>query len=195
MEEKPNNRYVDRILKSDSFEVLYHRFKYADYPSKELSESFGAMENLKTVCRIDDYTWLHIGDGTYTRTAAIFAFFSKSYNYSIDPKINIQKFTEWAFKYKVQNLMPLKTKFEKITDTFDSRKYSICCVHAHINLVDIDKKFPNWNYFYSNVCCYPERQTFPQCYMSENKIIKVLDYDDYSILSDKRRVVIYRKCK
>ena len=191
---EPTNRYVDRVLASNSFEVLHSRFKTCKYPSKEISESFAALYNLRKVCRIDDYAWLHIGDSVYARTAAIFAFFSKSYNYPIDPKIDTDKFAEWMWKFKVRNIIPLPMKYENIIDnSFKDKKIGITCVHAHVKLNEVDKKFPHWNYLYSNICCFKDQQTFSEEYMNQNNIEKLLEYDDYGILSEKRHIVIYRK--
>ena len=189
----PTNRYVDRVLTSNSFEVLYNRFKTAESPTKEISESFAAMYNLRKVCRIDDYTWLHIGDGAHCRTAAIFAFFSNSLNYPIDPKIDVDKYTEWVNKFNVRNIIPFPIKYETLLNPFKDEKIGITCVHAHVKLNEVDKKFPHWNYLYSNVCCHYDQQTFSENYMKQNNIEKILEYHDYGILSKKRFIVVYQK--
>ena len=153
------NRYVDRVLTSNSFEVLHSRFKNYKRPSKEISESFAAMANLRKVCRVDDYTWLHIGDGPHSCTAATFAFFSKSINYSIDPKINFNLILSWMGRFGVNNFYPISLKYDRFSEIAgdltssvneneeivkNSRKYGICCVHAHVKLNEVDKHFPKW---------------------------------------------------
>jgi len=202
----PHYKYVDRVLASNSFEELWWRFKDAESPTKEISESFAALVNLKKVCIIDNSDWLHIGDGAYTRTAAMFAFFSKSFNFSIDPQLNTDKFLYWKQKYSVKNIWVFKSKFENILNvtikesqplidlnTFDRKPYSICCVHAHINLEKVDQQFPEWRYLYSNICCLKNYQTFSDKYMRENDIVKIAEGIDLGILSHQREFVIYKK--
>ena len=188
----PHNRYIDKLLRSDSFEILWKRFIKTKSPTKELSESYAAFSNLKKVCMVRDYRWLHIGDGAHTRTASIFALFSKSINYSIDPKINIDSFTDWNEKYNISNLYAVKQKFENFELDFN-QPYGISCVHAHVSLEEVDKKFPHWNILYTNPCCFPLTQTFSNKYMMENGIRKIVDKIDLGIVSHKRQVVIYQK--
>ena len=194
---KPTNRYVDRVLTSNSFEELHSRFKNYKRPSKEISESFAAMANLRKVCRVDDYTWLHIGDGPHFCTAAIFAFFSKSCNWSIDPKLDSASFYWWMGKFNVQNCFPYGFKYEEFSKEcshfIEKEKIGITCIHAHVKLNEVDKHFPKWSYLYSNVCCFKDQQTFSEEYMNQNNIQKLLEYDDYGILSEKRHIVIYQK--
>jgi len=190
----PHNKYVDRVLGSNSFEELWWRFKGADSPSKEISESYAAFSNLKKQCIIKDYSWLHIGDGAYTRTAAIFTFFSKTKNYSVDPLINEERFHLWREKYDVQNIHISKTKFENFEHDFKS-PYGITCVHAHVDLEDVDKKFPDWAFLYTNACCFPTKQMFSQKYMLENKIIKMIDKYDLGITGHERRIVVYKNTR
>lgn len=191
----PHHTYVDKALRSHSFEELMWRFMDAESPAKEISESYGCFSNMKKVCKISNFNWLHVGDGAYTRTAAIFAFFSKSANYSIDPQINLDKFREWEIKYKVKNITPMKYKFELLEIFPDTwlDPYCITCVHAHIDLEELDKKFPRWAFLYSNPCCYPQKQTFSEKYMKENNISLIVRKLDLGILSERRNVYIYYK--
>lgn len=209
----PHYKYVDKVLRSSSYEELMWRFMEAESPAKEISESYAAFSNMKKVCRVDNFTWLHIGDGGYTRTAAIFAFFSKSLNFSIDPAINEDKYIKWVNKYNVTGIYSLKGKFEDFSkqfvldsinfenlfdDLFDinyPKKYNICCVHAHVKLEEVDQHFPNWSYLYTNPCCIPQQQTFSDDYMDKNHIYKITDKDDMGILSERRRVIIYKKLR
>ena len=202
----PHNRYVDKVLRSSSYEELMWRFLEAASPSKEISESYAAFSNMKKVCKISDYTWLHIGDGGYTRTAAIFAFFSKSLNFSIDPNLNFDKFNAWSLKYGVFGVIPRDKKFEDVSeknilneilfqslDKEYSSNYNICCVHTHVNLEEVDKQYPRWKFLYTNPCCQPGTQVFSKKYMYENNIVEVENKLDLGILSDKRHIIIYRK--
>lgn len=194
----PHYKYVDKVLRSHSYEELMWRFMDAESPAKEISESYACFSNMKKVCRINNFNWFHIGDGGYTRTAAIFAFFSKSMNWSIDPQLNINKFVDWMKKYNVKNIFPIKYKFEDEfvnLAPYDTTPYNITCVHAHIDLMEVDKKFPNWVFLYTNPCCYPQKQTFPAEYMKDNNIVLIQDRMDLGILSERRRVLIYHKIK
>lgn len=189
----PHNKYVDRVLRSESAPVLLEIFKQVESPSKELSESYAAFHNLKKFVHVGDSEWLHIGDGSMARTAAIFAFFSKGTQSSIDPALNLDKVHEWINKYDVERLDIYKSKFEDLYTPKNNRKYNICLVHAHVNVEEVDKKFPNWEYLYTNPCCHEQQQIFSKKYMQDHNIECLLDKIDLGILSDKRRVVIYRK--
>lgn len=185
------------------------RFMDAESPAKEISESYAAFANLKKVCMIHNYNWLHIGDGTYTRTAAIFAFFSKSHNWSIDPCLNLEKFEEWEDRFNVRNIYPFKMKFEEFNLDNSIRRpyhacdvqfelgypYSICCVHAHVNLEEVHQQYPNWHYLYTNACCFPAKQTFSKKFMEDNGIIEILRKEDLGILCHLRDVRIYKNLK
>lgn len=192
----PHHKYLDKVLRSNSYEELMWRFKDADSPSKEITESYAAFSNMKKICRVNLFNWLHIGDGGYARTAAIFAFFSKSLNLSIDPALNMVKYTQWRDKFNVERLVGLNCKFSEVknfTELDKNKFYNICCVHAHVNLEKVDQHFPDWKFFYTNPCCYPQQQEFSSDYMKENKIHKIVDKLDMGILSERRRVIIYRK--
>jgi len=210
----PHSRYIDKVLRSDSFEELWWRFKDADYPSKEISESYAVFSNMKKVCIINNFNWLHIGDGGYTRTAAVFAFFSKTLNISIDPMINVNKFFDWSTTYDVKNIMIEQCKFENLTEenllrfinetsvhrndvkgNFQNKPYNIALVHAHVKLDEVDKQFPNWKFLYTNPCCMPQTQIFTKKHMRENNIIEIVNKLDLGISSHQRNVVIYKKLK
>jgi len=196
----PHYKYVDKVLRSNSYEELMWRFMEADSPTKEISESYAAFSNMKKICNVSNYNWLHIGDGGYTRTASIFAFFSKSLNFSIDPALNMDKFNKWQEKYRIQRIFLFAYKFEEFLnppkEAFGNiLPYNICCVHAHVELEKLDKHFPNWKYLYTNPCCYPQLQEFSLEYMKENNIYKMVDKLDLGILSERRKVIIYKKFK
>lgn len=204
----PTTKYADKILRSKSYEELRERFMEAESPVKEITESYAAFYHMKKFCQLSNFTWLHIGDGGYTRTAAIFAFFSKSLNISIDPALNFEKFNKWSLQYKVQNIVPYCKKFQDYTEKdilneilFQSididfpSAYNIVCVHAHVKLEEVNKQYPNWCFLYTNPCCSYSEQTFSEQYMKENNITKVLELEDLNILSDKRTVIIYKNNK
>jgi hypothetical protein len=204
----PHYKYVDKVMRSNSFEELWWRFKEAESPIKEISESYAAFHHVRDFCQVNNFTWLHIGDGGHTRTAAIFSFFSKSLNFSIDPALNLDKFNNWIELFKsrgrnITGIVPTKCRFGEVNDghilkEMDNYKipnsgYNITCVHAHVNLEEVDKHFPYWTYLYTNPCCHPEKQTFSDKYMKENGIIKIKETLDLGILSDKRNIYVYKK--
>jgi len=203
----PHTKYLDKILRSNSYEELMWRFKDAESPSKEITESYAAFSCMKKICQISNFNWLHIGDGGYTRTAAIFAFLSKTNNVSIDPALNIDKFNKWLEKFSnrpIRGIIPIKKKFQDTIlddinlidwgdyETINSKPVNITCVHAHVNLEEVDTWYPYWYYLYTNPCCNPEKQTFSEQYMKDNNIIKIMDKINLGILSDKRQCVIYK---
>lgn len=187
----PHTRYVDRVLRSDSFEQLRHLFMNADSPAKEISESMGAFNNMRKFINMNNKTWLHIGDGAWGRTAAIFTMYSKSINYSIDPNINFGRLHGWMYDYKIRGFHPIMSKFQDVSEPEGG--YCITNVHGHVDLKEVDQHFPNWRYLYSNPCCYPSTQTFPDDYMKERGIVCIKDDIDLGILSERRRVLIYKK--
>jgi len=200
----PHHKYADRVLRSNSYEELFWRFKDAESPIKEVTESYAALSNLKKICIISNANWLHIGDGAHTRTAAIFAFFSKeNNNFSIDPALNIEKFDAWQKRYNVSGIIPVKKKFQdfshrdmcELLNTSFIPTYNICCVHAHVKVEEVDKQFPYWTYFYTNICCLPAQQSFSEAYMKEHNIVEILRKQDMGILSHQREVIIYKKLK
>lgn len=195
----PHTKYLDKVLRSKSYEELMWRFLPAESPSKEITESYAAFSNIKKVCLIHQSNWLHIGDGAHTRTAAIFTFNTKCVNFSIDPALNMDKFEQWKTRYNVKNLIALKNRYEEVDPeyikSFNDKGYNICCVHAHVTLEDVDRKFPEWTFLYTNPCCQVQNQTFSKKYMKDNNIIEVVNREDLGILSDKRQVIIYKKIR
>ncbi len=189
----PHNGYIDWLLRSNSYEGLMRIFKTADSPSKEISESMSALLNMRKFVKISDTPWLHIGDGSMARTASVFAFFSKSENYSIDPLLKTDILFDWIAEHNVQRLHLLKSRIEDSDMWILPPTYNITCVHAHVNLEDIDKHCPGWSYLYTNPCCHPNQQTFNNDYMKAKGIITLVDKLDLGISSERRRVVIYKK--
>lgn len=191
----PSYSFVDRVLRSTSYQELMWLFLNTKSPSKEISESYAALHWCKKFCKVSDYYCYHIGDGAWARTAAIFAFFTKSINESIDPALNFEKLREWRSKHKVERIDFIARKIEEapMPTLAGDRPILITCVHAHVDLEVVDKKIPNWRFLYTNPCCYTKQQVFSEEYMREHNIEKLVDTEDFRILSDKRNVVVYRK--
>lgn len=183
-------QYVDRILRSKSYEELMWLFMQTPSPSKEISESYSAFRNLKKIVLLKDKTFLHIGDGAYARTGAIFTFFSNSENHSIDPVLNLGKLKQWQQRYSVRNLFLHKERFEDL-DYSSFVNPIITLVHSHVDIVPVIKKIPQWSIIYSNSCCYPQQQFLTTEFMIKNKIGCIVNREDYGILSEKRKIAIY----
>jgi len=197
----PRFDYINWMLKRSCFEELWELFRDCDSPAKEISESYSAFHQLKKICRLDQLNWLHIGDGSRARTAALFTFLTKSENISIDPNIREDILEKWLNKWETERFLWSKCKFEdfNIEEWFEAiqndNEYAITCVHAHVNLEEVDKKFPNWKYLYTSICCYPSKQKFSDKYMEENKIIQIVNKLDMNILSERREFVIYKNLR
>lgn len=195
-----HNGYLDKVLRSNSYEELMWLFLSARSPSKEITESRAAFSNLKKHCILSDHICYHIGDGGWARTAALFAFNCKSYNISIDPQLNQKgKLTEWMERYNVKNLEIVPKKWED----WDERKSFngvdakgvLVCVHSHVDIEAIFNKHGrnlNIKYIYSNPCCQVGKQTLSKKFMEENNIECLVDKDDFGIHSEQRRVLVYK---
>nr|MDA3854957.1 hypothetical protein [Candidatus Woesearchaeota archaeon] len=182
-----------RLLYMNCFEELWSLFRLAEKPSKELTESYAFIHNMKKILHLKNETIFHIGDGAHARTGIMSSYLTQSVNISIDPQINhnLELFlTKWNTKY----FDYYKGKYEDFTKEFhiSAENYILSCVHAHVNLEDVVKVFPNWTYLYSNICCLPEQQTFSKKFLMENNIDVVVDKLDFGILSPERHIVIYK---
>jgi hypothetical protein len=72
----PSTSFVDKVLKSNSYEELHWLFLHANSPSKEISESYAAFHTLiDNKIKVTSNVFLHVGDGGYARTAAIFTLY------------------------------------------------------------------------------------------------------------------------
>jgi len=189
----PTDKYIDYLMRMNCFEELLELFKDADSPTKELSESCSALKKLKKHTIISDSNWLHIGDGSRARTAALFSLLTKSLNISIDPLIRTDILEEWVDKWEVKRFMYEKGKIEDFKLPKNINSYNITCVHAHVDLHEIDEILPNWNYLYTSICCYPQKQKFSKNYMTNNNIILLENELDLGIKSEKREYAIYEK--
>ncbi len=184
-------KYANKLLRSPKYEELMWLFLQTKDPIKEITESWGALANIQQFTQVTG-NWLHIGDGSTCKTGALFSLFTQSNSICIDPQVNGDLIDMWVERYNIQ-------RFKAYTDIWQDclhrlpEQYNICCVHAHINVQELDYQCPNWKWLYSNVCCQPDNQTFSERYMRDNNIYCVLDKHDQYILSHENRVVIYRK--
>lgn len=168
-------------------------------PAKEISESMGAYCNIKPFIDKKDtsHHYICIGDGSLAITAALFSFMTKGHSIAIDPLLNLEKINKWINEHGVLNFTGFKTTYQDfIEDQLyvfrPEERYTIICVHAHVSLVDVITKFPNWDYLYTNPCCYKEKQTFSLAVQKERSIDVVRYGIDENILSDKNEVIVYQ---
>jgi hypothetical protein len=107
---KKTLKYVNTVLRKNSFEELRELFINTEEPVKEISESYGCYYNLsKTIEDFDKHSFIHIGDASWCRTGLLFTFYSKSFNVSIDPDCDkVGKLTKWLEKWNVKNFLFFK---------------------------------------------------------------------------------------
>jgi hypothetical protein len=189
------NDYLEKWCSCD----LHSLICQSRNPAKEISESMGAYVNLKSFIDRKDahHHYIFIGDGSLAITAALFAFLTKGKCIAIDPLLNNDKVNLWLHEKQVSNFFCFKTKFQdfaedRLYEFTSNEKYTLICVHAHIDLVQLIDYFPNWDYLYTNPCCYKEKQTFSLAIQKERDIEVVKYCIDENILSDKNEVVVYK---
>lgn len=188
------NSYVNTVLRKNSFEELRELFVNTTDPTKEISESYACIKNLLDTTTLDDKFILHIGDGSWCRTGLMSTFHTKSINFSVDPDANKGgRLPSFINKWKVKNFDYASARYEDIEVDTQGRDLIITGVHAHVNAVEVDRKFPNWKYFYINPCCKRSTQIFPESYCKSHGIELVLYKKDVNILTPMNEVFIYKK--
>lgn len=191
-------KYLNSFLEKKCAGDLLYLFHQSKNPAKEISESYGAYRNMKEFINVNDLSAANIciGDGSLCMTGVLLSFLTKNFNICIDPLINKIKMDDFVEKKNVKRFMTIKSKFQDVNinlkEDFFIDSYNIICVHAHVNIEEVVKKFPNWNYLYTNPCCKRDKQTFSLKFQRENNIVPVLAGVDHEILSDKNEVIIYK---
>lgn len=213
---KHQTSYVNRLLRASCFEELRELFARTTNPSKEMSESVAALSWLEVILGkegINNSVCLHVGDGGTARTGAVFAYLTRSTNYSVDPIMNMAVMEKWSERWKPQRLFAtpctvqqLQTEchapYKNASHGIDShvswfftttKQILITAVHAHVSCIEIDKAVPRWSWMYVNPCCMPAHQQFPAEYLKAHGITLFAKGEDPLILSPNRTVLIYRK--
>ena len=190
-------KYIQSFLKMNCSSELLDLFRTVHNPIKEISESYAAFRHCKSLLNFNDVTTnVFIGDGSRCLTGALFSFMRGKNNIveniSIDPLINQRILEDWMDEHNVENFKYFNTKFQELhyntNDTFN-----IILVHSHVDIYEVDKIIPNWNYMYVNPCCMRDKQIFNFDYMKEHNIVCLKFGKDNNILSDKNEVFIYKK--
>jgi hypothetical protein len=171
-------------------------FSQAKNPYKEITESMAAYKGIKEFIDVKDpkETYIMIGDGSLALTAALFSFLTKGQVISIDPKLNTEKVFEWGRRENVRRFIAYNVKFQDLIikrDCIPSMPYHLICVHAHVNLEELNEYLPHWKYLYSNPCCNPHEQTFSVRYQKAHNISIVKAGFDTENISPKNMVFIY----
>lgn len=212
-----NTKYLDILYKSGQLNRLLPLFQETKSPSRELSETYAACYHLSKICDLNSAMCYHVADGPFARGAALFSVFNWHYssgcNISIDPKLNLEKVRQWAFDEGLENINffpsvveKLSTesliftdysgdiKFERLLHDWKTPTKILISIHGHFNLeetfVQLGGKI---DYIYTNPCCQRDDQTLSPDFMAEHEIELLKQEEDFSILSEKREVIIYKK--
>lgn len=187
---QPVLNYLNRLHRLRCFPEILKIFSRSPQSAKELTESYAAYENLRHVLGdlpIDDNTvYLHVGDGTYPRTATMFAYLlGGGKHISIDPELNI----DWVNKNlsNVKGLTCIKGMIQDVDlDTLENKNVILVLVHSHVNtqvVVNQINEKANLIAVYINPCCAPKTQLLPDVQIEE----------DWAILSDERQFQVWVK--
>jgi len=186
--------YVNSVLSARCAPEIISLAKNSHNMVKELSESYAAVYNMHSFMNKEEVVC--IGDGALCLTGAMFALFSQNDVVSIDPAINADRVKDWVIDNNISRFRGYKGKYQDVYRShiaFDvSKTKTIVCVHAHVTLTDVIKYYPDWDYLYSNPCCFPDKQTFNEEFMKEHNIKLILHKVDESILSPHNEVFIYK---
>jgi hypothetical protein len=190
------NQYLREFLKLNCSGQLMELFSQSGNPYKEITESMAAYKNIKEFTDVKDpeETYIMIGDGSLALTAALFAFLTKGQVISIDPKLNTAKVSEWSSRENVRRFIAYNVKFQDLIinrDYIPPMPYHLICVHAHVNLEELNECLPHWKYIYSNPCCNRHEQTFSVQYQKTHNIDIVKAGFDTENLSPQNMFFIY----
>lgn len=193
------NAYVSRMLKKNCYSELHELFVETANPAKEITESYAAYENLLSVIgweEFNKFVFLHIGDGSRCTTGTLFSFMSGSTNFSIDPKINREALDNFMKNHEVRRFDRFIMKWEEYKEKYSNLRkdlhLGLIMVHSHVNVKEIMRSFPKWEYVYVNPCCFPEKQTLSIQEQKSMNVNCVLSGKDNYIMSMKNEVFIYK---
>ena len=187
--------YANQVLRLNSFEELRELFTNSHDPVKEITESFACLQHLKNFCNVSEYTVIHVGDGSWCRTGAIFAYHTKSTNVCIDPDANkTGRLTKWVEKWNTQRLTFYSCKVADC-EYQPTGPYILTNVHSHAPMSEVLAKYPNAEYIYCNPCCIRRSQILTKDLVSEYRYELIHHEYDSRILSALNEVLIYRKLR
>jgi hypothetical protein len=193
------NKYLREYLKKDCSGQLQELFSQSNNPYKEIAESMAALKHIQNFVDVKDENnvFYCIGDGSLCLTGALFAFLTKGRIISIDPMVNCDKVTSWLDNENVQRMVFYQARYQEYKYMAEEayERYDLILVHAHVNLEELTRHFPDWRYLYTCPCCNPTDQTFSLAFQEKNNISVVLAGRDTEMITPKNDVVIYRNNK
>lgn len=180
----PSVRYLDEFI---GLNCAVDLLKLRAFPNaKEVTESMAAFNAIRKYTRKEKLftnpkiLMLDVGSGKLPRTAALFAFMTKWMVTAIDPALDQKAMSEW----NIQRLAGCREKIENYFSRPWVHTLVVTAVHAHIDLSEILE--------IGQACIRILIVAIPCCKPLELKEFKpVWEYDDWGILSPKRRVKIY----
>lgn len=157
----PHGAYLDRLMRRESFEVLWPLFAKAAKPAKEMTESFSALVHLRPMMeRVGDCRAIHVGDGAHARTAALFALKTGAENLSVDPLINEALVRDWRDAHGILRFDWRRARVAEVTaelNALHALPVFVTFVHAHVQ-VDTVLRDLRWDAAYTLACCVPGHQ-------------------------------------
>lgn len=182
--------YLEKVMRSDSFIPLLDLFKRAHAPSKEFTESYAALHHLKKmiIFKNPNYRVIHIGDGSHARTAALFAFLSRTNNISVDPAADEKVILPWMKKWGVQRFSFISKKIEDAIEELsrDDVPTILTFVHAHVDTDWVLDRM-KWDAAFVMPCCKPKSQ------LSQKSKNIIFDGLDWAVFSPQRQIQVLKK--
>ncbi len=162
----PHCRYLDRLIRRQSFEPLWRLFANAQRPAKELTESFSALEHLRPLlAELPVGRVVHVGDGAHARTAALFALKTDWENIAVDPTINEALVSDWRDRFGIERFRWHAAPIEQVADALDALPPAptlVTFVHAHVDTDEVLSRI-RWDAAFTLACCQPGRQLTRAC--------------------------------
>jgi hypothetical protein len=153
--------YLDRLMRRESFGVLWPLFAKGPKPAKEMTESFSALEHLRPlICPGEPLRVVHVGDGAHARTAALFSIKTHAGNISVDPQLNEPLVEAWRNEYGIQRFAWRKAPIEAVAaelNEMPAMRTLVTFVHAHVG-VDRVLALLRWDAAFTLACCLPGSQ-------------------------------------
>lgn len=184
------NLYHKRFLSSRSAENIVDLFTRYKGAAKEITESWAMLEAAKRFCpNLNGSVVVVVGDGCSPRTGVLFAYLTKAEVHSIDPRFNLDHWTEHVEKQTKIGLPPqrlnlIKAPAKGIWIICAGKPVVVVWTHSHAPMNDgpvpinagprIDIAMP---------CCEP----IPQEWMRRAHIV----YEDEHVASPKRTIHVW----
>jgi hypothetical protein len=199
MPEQPNSKYLDRLMRRNSFAALWPLFAKGMRPAKEMTESYSALHHLRPYLQQQPCRVLHIGDGAHARTAALFALKTKAHNISVDPLLNLRLVERWRTEYGIRQLKFCKARVHEVAERLNAlpeMPVLVTFVHAHVAVDEVLARL-RWDVAFSLACCLPGHQ-LTQCHapLASGTDLSVLSEGrEYQLLANLGSALVPRSVK